>query len=105
LIAPSPVVEALVGPSAATTDVVRRGLGGALLWLAVVVLVAVLALDTLPAIVPGVILSLVLLIYHTSSRTPPSCAVALRPARSTVASSTMMPNSAPAWSCFDPRRR
>jgi high affinity sulfate transporter 1 len=36
------------------------------LLLAVVVLVAVLALDTLPAIVLGVIISLVLLIYHTS---------------------------------------
>jgi high affinity sulfate transporter 1 len=35
-------------------------------WLAVVVLVAVLALDTLPAIALGVIISLVLLIYHMS---------------------------------------
>jgi MFS superfamily sulfate permease-like transporter len=35
-------------------------------WLAVVVLVAVLALDTLPAIALGVIISLALLIYHTS---------------------------------------
>jgi MFS superfamily sulfate permease-like transporter len=35
-------------------------------WLAVVVLVAVLALDTLPAIILGVVISLVLLIYRVS---------------------------------------
>jgi high affinity sulfate transporter 1 len=35
-------------------------------WLAVLVLVAVLALDTLPAIVLGVVISLLLLIYHVS---------------------------------------
>jgi MFS superfamily sulfate permease-like transporter len=35
-------------------------------WLAVGVLVAVLALDTLPAIVLGVVISLLVLIYHTS---------------------------------------
>jgi len=35
-------------------------------WLAVLVLVAVLVLDTLPAIILGVIISLLILIYHTS---------------------------------------
>ena len=35
-------------------------------WLAVIVLVAVLALDTLPAIILGVIISLLILIYRTS---------------------------------------
>ena len=72
--------------------------------LAVVVLVAVLALDTLPAIVLGVIISLGILTYRLSF--PKTSELGRDRATGSFESRSSMrtPNRSPAWSCTGSRR-